>query len=239
MLEILRDSIWQFILGFIALALTIIFYWKQTQRKNLSFEVLYNTNLLSIDDVIKGKTQILYEGQLVQNVRLYAIKLINSGNVAILDTDYVRPVYLDFGNDSSILSAKVAKTSPSNLSPCVTTEKTRIIIDPLLLNSGDFIELEILLSQPTEYRQTLASIDGRIVGVKSIKQINKLGQNRIIRLYSVTAFITVLIGIASYVLSGFKYPNLIVIFSVAAALSLIGGLIGIYLIDWIDKIVKL
>lgn len=63
-------------------------YFKQRQRKNISFEVLSNSSLLSVQDEIKKDVQILYKGKLVQQVNLILLRLVNSGNVPILSVDF-------------------------------------------------------------------------------------------------------------------------------------------------------
>ena len=79
MLEIIRDSLWQFItivIAIIAIIISIILYLIQRRRKSLSWEIISNTPLLSIDEEIKGDLQILFAGKPVQDIQLIILKII-------------------------------------------------------------------------------------------------------------------------------------------------------------------
>ena len=91
MLEILRDQIWQFVgaaFGFVAIIISIILWRTQRRRKALSYDIISRAPLLSVDDEIKGKLKIYFDGKPVQDIHLVLVKIINSGNVPIVSTDY-------------------------------------------------------------------------------------------------------------------------------------------------------
>jgi hypothetical protein len=74
---------WQFIgviLAIIAIAITVILYWIQRQKRALSWQVVSNTPLLSIDKEIKGNLEVLYNRKPVQDVQLIIAKIINNGS---------------------------------------------------------------------------------------------------------------------------------------------------------------
>jgi len=169
MLEILRDQVWEFVggvfLGLVAIIVTIILWRTQRRRKALSYEIISRTPLLSVEDEVKGKVQILFDGNPVQDIHLVVLKIINSGNVPIVSTDYERPVSLSFGENPRILTAEVSETDPDNLEISVDIQATKVMLDPVLLNGGDSITLKFLVSQLDEI-----NIDGRIIGVKDIRK---------------------------------------------------------------------
>lgn len=171
MLEIIRDPLWQFIgviLAIIAIAITVILYWIQRQKKALSWQVVSNTPLLSIDKEIKGNLEVLYDGKRVQDVQLIIAKIINTGNVPIKSTDYECPINFDFGENARILTAEVTETSPDSLKASANVEGKKVILPPTLMNNRDWITLKFLVNQ---YDGPI-SVDGRIVGVKEIKKIH-------------------------------------------------------------------
>lgn len=169
MLEILRDPMWQFIgvvIGIIALIITFLF-WKQRQRKALSYEILSNTPLLSIEEKIKGKLQIIFDGNSVENVHLIEVKLVNSGNEPIKPSDYERPINLTFGEDSRVLTSEVIETIPDNLKMELYTDEKSVKLSPILLNGGDSFTLKMIVSQ-FKIGDDDIKVDGRIAGVKKI-----------------------------------------------------------------------
>jgi len=165
--KILRDPIWQFVgaaFGFAAIILSIILYRTQRRRKALSFDIItFPTPLLSVDNEVKGKVQVLFDGKPVQDVYLVTLKFINSGDVPIVSADYVRPISLSFGESAQILTAEVVETDPVNLEASVKIEATRAVLEPVLLNGGDSITLKFLVSG-----FDMIEFDGRIVGVKDV-----------------------------------------------------------------------
>jgi len=164
---ILRDQIWQFVgaaFGFAAIIVSIVLYRTQRRRKALSYDIItFPTPLLSVDNEVKGKVQVLFDGNPVQDVYLVTLEFINSGNVPIVPADYVRRVSVSFGESARILTCEVVKTDPDNLEASVDIEATRVALEPVLLNSGDAITLKFLVSG-----FDVIEFDGRIVGVKHV-----------------------------------------------------------------------
>jgi len=83
-----------------------------------------------------------------------------------LSTDYKHPVRIGFGINARILTAEVSEVSPDNLQASVSIEDAWLVLAPILLNSGDSITVKTLVSQFDKQ----VNIDGRIVGVKTIKE---------------------------------------------------------------------
>src|SRR5688572_11946711 len=118
MLEIFQSSVWQFVgavLALLAVVIPISIYLKQRRRKTLSYIVLSSTDLLSVQEEIKGQIKILFNDDPVESVRLYVIKLVNSGNTSITKDDYEHPVSIEFGKNAKVLSYEVTDKVPDNL----------------------------------------------------------------------------------------------------------------------------
>lgn len=167
-MEILRDPLWQFvgiILTLIAIFVSILVYLKQRNRKELSYEIISRTSLLSREEEIGGALQVQYNGQPVKKVQLVEINFENTGNTPILVNEYERPISLDFGETSKVLTAEISKKFPENLSASLSIKDKNVIIDPLLLNSKESLTLKMLISNGSK-----VSIDCRIVGISSIKE---------------------------------------------------------------------
>jgi len=167
MQEIMRDPLWQFvgiILAIIAIIVTIILFLVQRKKKALEYEIISQTPILSTAEEIAGQLQILFGGEPVQGVYLFVIKLLNAGNVPIVSSDYERQVRLNFGEDARVLTAEVSDVEPTGLEIEITIQDSFILLNPVLLNSGDVIVVKALVSN---YKDQF-TVDGRIVGVKSI-----------------------------------------------------------------------
>ena len=169
MLEILRDPVWQSI-GAICALITIIasvsFYWMQHGRKELSYEIVSRTPLLSVAEELQGRFQILFDGKPVNKVHLIVLRVSNTGNTPVIATDYERQVSFKFGEGARILSSEVSEADPKSLAASVVSNESGIALQPILMNSGDSVTIKTLLSR---YGGNI-EVDGRIVGVKEIGQ---------------------------------------------------------------------
>jgi len=168
--DILRDPVWQFIgaiFAILAFAFGLFLYWKQRQRKELSYQFVYGAPLVSIEEAVKERVKILLDDKPVQDIWLVAVRILNSGNLPIVSADYERPVSLCFSENTQIISAEVSGTKPKSLQATVSVEDTKVVLAPVLLNSGDSIILKMLLNQ----FDGKISVYGHIVGVKDIGQL--------------------------------------------------------------------
>ena len=187
MIGIIRDPIWQFVAVILAIIVIIIMIFYNRQKKAISWQIISNTPLLKINEVIKRSLEVRFNGEPVKDIQLIIAKIINTGNVPIKSTDYEGSINLNFGKDAQILTAEVIETSPNNLKASANIEGKKVIIPPTLMNGKDWITLKILVSQ---FDETI-TVDGRIVGVKEIKEYTDLSQNKLIA-YAIPFIIGVL-----------------------------------------------
>jgi hypothetical protein len=216
--EILRDQIWQFVgavLGLAAIVLTAILYWKQRQLKELAYEIISKTSVVSVQDEVAGKIEILYEDKPVKNVNLAVIRLVNSGNVAIKPDDYMQPVSFNFGKNAKILQTEVIKEVPDNLGaiyPSVLAGETGAVeINPILLNKGDEFTFKVLGTQLGKI-----TVNGRIVDVKEIKTLPKKDRDLYLSGFVVLVG-SLFVALFTYLLSGDALATVVVF-----GISLIG-----------------
>ena len=169
MLSYLRDPIWQFI-GAILGLITIFLYFAQRKRKSLSCRVLAETKLFRH---VNGKFQTTYEGRPVQNAFLIIIKVLNDGNVPILASDFAQELTFSFGSGVQVLAAEPIHASPEDLKPTLHTTQSKVTVQPLLLNSKDEFDIQILCDG---YQRSI-EIESRIVGVRELKFFKSSTQN--------------------------------------------------------------
>lgn len=187
LIETLKNPSWQFIittiLAVVVGAATIIIPWLLSRsKKELTYRILTNTSVVSVREEYQRRVEIRFLSRRVKNVHLIIFKLINSGHKAIRPDDYVEPVTLRFSGESRILSATVVETNPPEIKfaevssdPDATATFADVIanagggeisIPPALLNSGDWIRVNILVS---DY-QGPVTVFGRIVDVRRLKE---------------------------------------------------------------------
>lgn len=166
----LRDQLWPVIIGIITLLFMAYIFYVQRQNKELSYEILSATSLISKNKEIEGKLKILYQNKEVDNIYLIIIKLTNSGNVSLNRSDYESPIIFSFNQNISIMEADIIRTEPDNIKSEINIDKNRLIIKPLLLNESDSITFKIILPSFEGY----INADARIFGIKDISLKRKV-----------------------------------------------------------------
>lgn len=206
MSEIIRDPFWQFI-GVIFTVVSIVIVILQIKRKELSYNIIINTPLLSIDKQIEDKITILYEDATVDNLQLIILRVCNTGNTPIEKSDYERPISFSFGKDSFIFAESVLDKKPENLKITFQKEKDKIIFYPILLNKKDEFSIKVFVNN---YKGEI-NPDCRIVGVKDFKgQSRKREPEMLVPGLG----ISIAIGVLTYNFARVFFPNINQIFEI-------------------------
>ena len=165
MFEFLADPIWQFLIGaliaVVTVVISIIIYFKQRNCKKLSYEILSNTAIMSTEEKIKDDIQLSYKGKVVKDVKLLVLRIFNSGNLPVVSADYEKPISIEFGKETRVLTAEVIKKSPDNLQSTISIENQVVTLYPALLNTEDSITIKMLV---TKYEKEL-QVNSRIIGL--------------------------------------------------------------------------
>jgi hypothetical protein len=163
LVTMLRDPMARTILAILALCVTVALFLVGRRRKRLSYSVS-DTRVLGVHEAVNpSRVQILFDGTPVTEVRLLIITVNSWGNEPIRVDDFERPLRFSWPEPARILNAEVAEASPESLQPKIKVGANEIVVDPLLLNPGDWLRMKILINQGTKI-----SVDGRVVGVKRI-----------------------------------------------------------------------
>lgn len=93
------------------------------------------------------------------------IDVQNIGNVAILSSDFERPLKLIFDADS-VLFAEILEERPEDLRASLSESSNRVELEPLLLNAGDTIGIEVWMHLYKDVR-----VEGRVIGVQQLRLV--------------------------------------------------------------------
>src|SRR2546425_10907232 len=118
-MDILRDPVWQFIAVIIAL-IAIIVTLTQRYRKEIVYDIISDTPILSIKEEVKNRVKVLFDDKPMTNARLIILRIWNSGNVPIIPSDYIEPITLNFGADAEILDADILASIPDDIKSKLT-----------------------------------------------------------------------------------------------------------------------
>jgi hypothetical protein len=182
------------ILAIAAICITVSLFLAGRRRKRLSYS-LSDTRVLGVHEAVNpSRVQILFDGAPVTEARLVMITVNNWGNEPIRVNDFERPLRFGWSAPSRILMAEVIDASPESLQPTIRAGVNEVLVDPLLLNPGDWFRIKSLINEASKL-----SVDARVVGVKRITKVvasDKVTSDKIARFFGVmgiVAFLTILL----------------------------------------------
>ena len=149
MLSILRDPMWGFLgalFAFVAIPLAYWIFVLQRKVKELAFGVLSIRRLFSVDQEVASRIVVLLDGKPISDLHLMVIGLKNSGTEPILASDFAQPMTFNLDAGTAVISAEIAKQSPGDLGFSLQVSDSLIRLDGVLLNAGDYVVIQALLS---------------------------------------------------------------------------------------------
>jgi hypothetical protein len=173
-MKILRDPIWQFVGALLALLTIIIgaiYFLLDRPVKDLQIEVLSNSPLISVEGDITKDIKILYKDQAVQTLSVVLLRIENTGNVPIRETDYSRPVLVSMSPDAEVGEFSIVETRPKDID--LSLKKItphQVELSKSLLNPGDQVLVKILVLDNDE---TL-NVSARIADISELKVLSGL-----------------------------------------------------------------
>ena len=192
------------ILAAVAICITLILFLVNRRRRRLSY-LVSDTRVLGVHEAVNpSRVKILFDGAPVTEVRLLMITVNNSGNEPIRAEDFERPLRFSWAEPAGILAAEVEEVNPEALQPSVKVGQNEIVLEPLLLNPGDWLRIKILINQVGKL-----SVDARVLGVKRISKTISSGKPTLPRTLAWAAAVGFggLIGMIVGESSGLLVPN--------------------------------
>jgi hypothetical protein len=171
LVTILRDPMLRTILAAVAICITLALFLVARRRRRLSY-LLSDTRVLGIHEAVNpSRVKILFDGAPVTEVRLVMITVNNSGNEPIRVDDFERPLRFSWDEPARIIAAEVEEVNPEALRPTLKAGPNQVVLEPLLLNPGDWLRIKVLINQVGN-----VSVDGRVVGVRRISKTVSSGK---------------------------------------------------------------
>jgi hypothetical protein len=165
LVTILRDPMVRSILAVVAISTTVLLFLIGRRRKSLSYMVS-DTRVLGVHEAVNpSRVEIRFDGVPVTDVHLVIITVNNTGNEPIRVADFERALRFGWAEPVRILAAEVVEVSPESLQPTIKAGASEIVLEPLLLNAGDWLRIKTLINQVGKL-----SVDARIAGIKRIRK---------------------------------------------------------------------
>jgi hypothetical protein len=113
-----------------------------------------------------GELEVVLDGETVDDPVIVSVRMVNTGDRAILSTDFHEPLAVQLLGSQRIVSATVTSSRPSDLRPQLSVDESRVVISPTLINPGDLIELQVIASGPVRD----VAMQGRVADVVPVKR---------------------------------------------------------------------
>jgi hypothetical protein len=128
----------------VGLVIAYITYVRRHKKKVLSY-VVVGLDRLGTKSA-KFEIDVSFNGSQVQDPSIAAVRIVNSGEQSITADDYEGPLAIQFEGVSKVLAVDLSARRPGDLTPRMSTSPSSVLIEPMLLNPGDMLELNILSS---------------------------------------------------------------------------------------------
>ncbi|WP_147437326.1 hypothetical protein [Micromonospora musae] len=150
------------IIGAAALLVAYLTYLRQRNKTGLEYLVVGNTRV--VPRATPTDLEVTYKGSVVPDASVVVVRIVNTGDKAILPEDFRSPLAIKLHGANRVVSALTTKTRPVDLGPAVSAEENCCLIQPLLINPTDMIQVQLLASGLAAN----VALEGRIanVGIK-------------------------------------------------------------------------
>jgi len=123
-----------------------ICYISRKSRKEVVYNIISDTPILSMEKVIGGQLEVHYNNKVVTDLRLIIAEVWNSGQTPIPPEEFKVPITISFADPVEILDTGIVKKEPDALQASMQNKTNNVILEPLLLNRNNRVRLKILAS---------------------------------------------------------------------------------------------
>ncbi len=176
----IRRYLWQFLGALLALGAIYSTYDVFTRSRSVKeLQVILNSPIpvgrpvAQTPGTIQSSPgiQLTYNNMNIMNAMIFQAAVKNTGNQPIIESDYSKPLSFTFNPQDQLLDASVTSSNPPNIGLVLNKASPyQAVAEPVLLNPGDTVSISfivILMDEPSAIDHF--HVDGRIVGVSSIK----------------------------------------------------------------------
>ncbi|WP_224025856.1 hypothetical protein [Arthrobacter sp. NicSoilC5] len=162
------------ILGVISFGLSILFYVWGRKPKQLGWRVLSKYGMIRGRRALP-KLSVSYGGQELFNPVATLVRIENYGKVEIRKEDWEIPVEFNY-DESRIVQAAIVDKSDGNIGATINEHNlsdAKCTLQPMLLNQGEWFDVQIITDGPVEepaINARIAGVTGKLADMEERKQ---------------------------------------------------------------------
>lgn len=153
------------LIGLLAILVTIILFTFTIKKKEITFYIDSYISLVDINSLNGSGIKISFDSINVENLYKVNCKLINTGNTAIVNNDYIKNITIGFKEQTTLLKYDIIR-NPKNMVTQDIIINNQIILHPDLLNPND--EISFIIYYTVKKKDILPIVTSRIVEGKII-----------------------------------------------------------------------
>lgn len=166
-------------LALVSLAATIWFAFFPPSTKSLTLTIASKSTLKTVSESKVPDLKVFVDETELKYPALTVLKLHNNGTIPVRSDDFESNIKILLDNGARPIRATAVETTPDWLKVIVAIDDSQVQIEPLLLNPGDSVTLNILSDGLPSSITTLS----RVAGLSSITVQNEEKTNQ-----TITAF---------------------------------------------------
>ncbi|MEX1159545.1 MAG: hypothetical protein WEA79_01755 [Balneolaceae bacterium] len=148
----------------------LIWYYFQREIYEISISVEANIPIVSLQEDFSEDIEVFYRSNSVTALNVYDISLKNNGNKPIIRSDFDSPISIELPGEI-LRGPIIVEKYPNSIDPEILTNNESLLINPLLLNSGDYFL----------FRSYVANVDEGDEGIivtSRIRNVNNINVTR-------------------------------------------------------------
>lgn len=160
--------------------ISITLWYLNRQRKALCYEILSCDTLVNLKGSAKNRLEIKFNQRLVHDAKLLVIKIINTGHLPIVASDFQTRLTISVPEGAQIVFADIMETAPADLEDRLRVQsgqpsliedidQTNIHLRPILLNSGDSATIQMLVNNLIGS----VAVRAHLQGIKAVTPVKK------------------------------------------------------------------
>lgn len=151
-----------------SICLSIYFYRKNKKKKELSYQEISTTPLIT--QMHKRVSIHIDDIEVKHNLNLVILKISNSGNEPIRKEDFETDIlinFTDYYRTAKVFDAEIYKKSPNDLQCIIYNDNSgeNLGIKPLLLNPKDKLTVKLLVGDYDKLELSSRIVGGNIIRI--------------------------------------------------------------------------
>ena len=181
------------IIALFAIIIAVLAWIKpfQSDKREITYSLNENINLTADPSISKdGSLEFLYKEEKVQNIISTKLRLKNTGNQPVQESDFINDLTISFPESTRIINYQLVQAQP-NSEPSLFQQgflkkekENKLNFKPVLINPGEIFDIDILSTrdnlgdlQNISYLENEIKLSYKIYGISRLNSVSEIKTN--------------------------------------------------------------